>query len=192
MNSHRRGPCSLLLVLGSVSASAQVPNDVIIMRGLDFERQGRLDDAVAAFRQVLAREPANVQALLGAERAYAQLGRRDSTMALATRAVAADPQGTTAWTIEVRSARAMGGETMAAEVLGRWMAAMPRSESPYRELVRSLVTTGRLDDAREAVMAARSHLGDAERLHPELAAVEAAAGNWPRAAGELRAAVKTD
>src|SRR5689334_16176826 len=115
---------SLLLVLCSTGAFAQVPNDVVIMRGLDFERQGRLEDAVAAFRQVLAREPANVQALLGAERAYAQLGRRDSTMALATRAVAADPLGTVAWTIQVRSARAMGGEAMAAEVLGRWMAAM--------------------------------------------------------------------
>ncbi|MFI5279247.1 MAG: tetratricopeptide repeat protein, partial [Gemmatimonadales bacterium] len=170
----------------------QVPNDVIIMRGLDFERQGRFEDAVAAFRQVLAREPANVQALLGAERGYAQLGRRDSTLALATRAVAADPLGTTAWTVQVRSARALGGEAMAAEVLGRWMAAMPRSESPYRELVRSLITTGRLDDAREAVVSARTHLGDPERLHPELAAVEAAAGNWSRAAGEWRAAVKAD
>src|SRR5260221_1589826 len=134
MNSHRRGPCSLLLVLGSVSASAQVPNDVIIMRGLDFERQGRLDDAVAAFRQVLAREPANIQALLGAERAYAQLGRRDSTMALAQRALAADGQSAIAWIVETRSARSLGGEAMAAEVLGRWMAAVPRSEAPYREM----------------------------------------------------------
>src|SRR5260221_10463037 len=91
--------CSMFYALCSVSAFAQVPNDVIIMRGLDFERQGRFEDAVAAFRQVLAREPANAQALLGAERAYAQLGRRDSTMALATRAVTADPVGTTAWTL---------------------------------------------------------------------------------------------
>jgi tetratricopeptide (TPR) repeat protein len=182
----------VLLVICSSAVTAQVPDDVIIMRGLDFERQGRLEDAIAAFRQVLAREPANAQALLGAERAYAQLGRRDSTMALAARAVAADPQGTTAWSIEVRSARAMGGEAMAAEVLGRWMATSPRSESPYRELVRSLVTTGRLDDAREAVMSARAHLGDPERLRPELAAVEAAAGNWPRAALEWRTAVKAD
>ncbi len=173
-------------------ALAQVPSDVVIMRGLDFERQGRFEDAVAAFRQVLAREPGNAQALLGAERAYAQLGRRDSTLALAMRAVAADPQGTLAWTVEVRSARALGGEAMAAEALGRWMAAMPRSESPYRELVRSLAATGRLDDAREAVMAARTHLGDSERLHPELAAVEVAAGNWSRAAAEWRAAVKAD
>jgi tetratricopeptide (TPR) repeat protein len=182
----------LAFVLVPAIAVAQVPSDVVIMRGLDFERQGRLEDAVAAFRQVLAREPANAQALLGAERAYAQLGRRDSTMALATRAVAVDPQGTTAWSIQVRSARAMGGEAMAAEVLGRWMAASPRSESPYRELVRSLVATGRLDDAREAVASARTHLVDPERLRPELAAVEAAAGNWSRAAGEWRAAVKAD
>ncbi|MFI5213650.1 MAG: tetratricopeptide repeat protein [Gemmatimonadales bacterium] len=190
MRSHSR--LILVFVLAPALAFAQVPNDVVIMRGLDFERQGRFEDAVAAFRQVLAREPANAQALLGAERAYAQLGRRDSTLALATRAVAADPQGTLAWTVEVRSARALGGEAMAAEVLGRWMTASPGSESPYRELVRLLIATGRLDDAREAVMSARAHLGDPERLHPELAAVEAAAGNWSRAAGEWRAAVKAD
>ena len=81
---------------------------------------------------------------------------------------------------------------MAAEVLGRWLAAAPTSESPYRELVRSLVATGRFDDAREAVTSARTRLGNSELLHPELASVEMAAGNWPRAAAEWRVAVRAD
>src|SRR3954462_12983333 len=76
---------------------AQVPADALILRGLDFERQGRNEDAVNAFKQVLAREPANSQALLGAERVYTQLGRRDSIMAMANRALTADRLNNTAW-----------------------------------------------------------------------------------------------
>ncbi len=177
-----------LLVMGAPIA-AQTPTDVMVARGLDFERQGRYDDAVNAFRQVLVREPANVQGLLGAERAYTQLGRRDSIMAIASRALEVDRTSTTAWSLEVRTARAMGGEAMAAEVLGRWMAAQPQSEAPYRELVRTLMAVQRYDDAREAVAAARARFNDPARLRPELAQVEAAAGNWARAASEWRAAL---
>ncbi len=172
--------------------SAQVSTEAILSRGLDFERQGRNDDALAAFRQVLAREPANATALLAAERAYTQTGRRDSIMAMAQRALAGDPANQTAWTIETRTARSMGGESMAAEVLGRWMAAAPQSEAPYRELVRSLIAVQRYDDAREAVGLARQRFNDPTRLESEAAMIESAAGNWPRAAIEWRNAVGRD
>jgi len=183
----------LLLVLGVLAGAralhAQAPTDLALLRGLDFERQGRYAEAVNAFREVLGREPANAQALLGAERTYAQLGRRDSTLALAVRALAADPTNTIAWTVRVRSARSLGGEALAAEALGQWMAVAPQSEAPYRELVRTLLAVDRPDDAREAVMSARRRLGDSTRLRPELAQVEAAAGNWMRSAVEWRAAL---
>ena len=68
------------------------------------------------------------------------------------------------------------------------MAATPRSEAPYRELVRALLALGRVDDARIAVADARATLG-AEALHPELALVEVRAGNWARATEEWRAGV---
>jgi tetratricopeptide (TPR) repeat protein len=180
---------SIYLVPGSSTLAAQTPTDAIVSRGLDLERQGRYDDAVAAFKLVLSREPTNAPALLGAERVLTQVGRRDSIMAMAQRALAADPTNQAAWTIETRTARAMGGETMAAEVLGRWMAAAPQSEGPYRELVRSLISVQRFDDARQAVMVARTRFNDPDKLQPELANVEAAAGNWSRAAAEWRGAV---
>ena len=180
---------SLLALTLAAPLAAQVPNDVVLLRALDFERQGRNDDAVAAFRQVLLRDPANAAALLGAERIYAQLNRRDSTLALATRALAVDRINTNAWTVRVRTARSLGGEAMAAEALGQWMAVAPESEAPYRELVRTLLAVDRPDDARAAVNAARQRFGDPQRLRPEMALVEAAAGNWMRAAVEWRAAV---
>ena len=110
-------------------------------------------------------------------------------MALAARALAADRLNNTAWTVELRTARAMGGEAMAAEVLGRWMAAAPQSEVPYHELVRSLIAVQRYDEAREAVQLARTRFSDPSRMRVDLAQVETAAGNWPRAAAEWRAAV---
>ena len=158
---------------------------------MDFERQGRYDDALNAFRQVLTRDPASAQALLGSERIYVQQNKRDSTMAMALRALAADRLNNTAWTIRVRTARALGGEPMAAAALAEWMAASPESESPYRELVRTLLAVGRHDDARQAVENARRHFRDPGRLRAEMAQVEASGGNWARAAAEWRAAVVT-
>jgi tetratricopeptide (TPR) repeat protein len=176
---------ALLLALVPARLAAQT-GDAAIVRGLDFERQGRYEDASAAFRSVLAREPANPQALLGAERVYAQLGRRDSTRAMTRRALAAEPLNAIAWTIEVRTARTAGGEPAAAEAIAHWMAADPRAEAPYRELVRALLAVGRPDEARQAVELARRQLGDPGIMHPEMAQVEAAAGAWGRAAEEWR------
>ncbi len=186
----------LALALGAAAlpspASAQRgTGDLALFRALDFERQGRYEESAAAFRQVLTTDPLSVQALAGAERVYTQIGRRDSIAAMVARALAADPQHTVARQIDVRTARAQGGETMAAEAIMRWMTAAPRSDAPFRELVRTLLASGRVDDAREAVQAARARLG-AEVLRTEMAQVEATAGNWQRAASEWRAQLMAD
>jgi len=168
-----------LALAGARVASAQDP----LGRALDLERQGRYEEAGAAFRYIVARDPLNVQGLLGVERVYSQLGRRDTIMAVVGRALMVDPANAIARTIQVRAARTAGGDAAAAEVIRLWMAAAPRSDAPWRELVRQLIAQGRLDDARAAVDSARARLGDPRRLAPELAQVEAASGNWPRAAG---------
>ncbi len=179
----RTASALLVLLLAARGAAAQDP----LGRAFDLERQSRHAEAAAAFRQVLARDPLNAPALLGAERVYTQLGRRDSILALVQRALQLDSSNTTARTIDVRTARAIGGEAGAVEAVRRWMAATPRSEAPHRELVRLLLSTNRTDEAREAVVAARTQLGDAERLRPELAQVEQQSGNWAGGAREWRA-----
>ena len=177
----------LLWAVGGMRLYAQSP-DLALFRGLDFERQGRLEESVAAFRSVLEREPANIQALSGAERVYTQLGRRDSIAALVRRALIAEPLNTIARQIDVRVSRAMGGENLAAEALARWLAVAPTSEAPWREMIRMLLTTGQAEQAREAVNSARERLG-ASAMRPEMAQVEAATGNWSRSASEWRLAV---
>jgi len=185
-----RNRASLVLLAALVALAAPLRAQEILARALDLERQGRWQEAATAFRALLAREPASPPALLGAERAFTALDERDSIMAVVSRALAADPASSTAHSIAVRTARAAGGDTLAAEALARWMAAAPRSEAPFRELVRAMLAGGRVDEAREAVTLARQRLGDPERLGPELAQVEVAAGNWVRAAAEWRSAVE--
>jgi tetratricopeptide (TPR) repeat protein len=180
----------MLCVLGLLASwplASGLAQDALA-RAFDFERQGRWADAAAAFRSVLAREPSHAPALLGAERVYTQLGLRDSIMMLVRRALQVDSTSSVIRQVELRTARALGGEPLAAEALRRWMAAVPRSEAPHRELVRALLAGGRLDEARTALLNARNHLGPAV-LRPEMAQLEAQAGNWSRAAEEWRAAV---
>ncbi len=185
-----RSRASLLLGAALLVLGAPLRAQDVLARALDLERQGRWQEAATAWRVTLARDPSNAPALLGAERALTALGQRDSVLAMVGRALAVDPANGTAHSIEVRAARAAGGDALAAEALARWMEAAPRSEAPYRELVRALLGQGRVDDAREAVALARRRLEDPERMRPEMAQVEAAAGNWPRAAAEWRAAAE--
>lgn len=180
---------AVTLLVGALPSSRLAAQGDPLARAHELERQGRLEEAAAAFRQVLARAPANNIALLGAERVMTALGERDSLLALARRAIEADPRSVTARQVEVRTARALGGEVMAAEALRRWVEAAPASEAPYRELVRGLLARGRLDEARTAVESARARIGNPAALRPELAQVEIAAGDWARAAELWRAEV---
>jgi tetratricopeptide (TPR) repeat protein len=182
-----RSLASVFAVL--VMAAPLAAQQDVIARAFDLERQGRHADAGAAYRQVLQRDPLSAPALLGAERVYTQLGRRDSILAMVRRTLAVDSTHAIARTIEVRTARALGGEPAAAEALRRWMAAAPTSEGPHRELVRLLLASGRNSEAREAVQAARARLNDPARLRPEMAQVEQQAGNWAAAAREWRSEV---
>lgn len=182
---------ALLLAALAPALAAQQATDALA-RGLDLERQGRMEDAAAAYRTALARDPTDAQALLGAERVYTQLGRRDSIAAAVARALTTDPANALARTIDVRTSRAIGGEPAAAQAIARWMTAAPQSEAPWREVVRSLLANGAGAEARAAIAAARRRTGRPDALRPELARAEAAEGRWPQSAAEWLAVVAAD
>lgn len=180
------------LVAGALLAAAPLGAQGVtgmLARAFDLEREQRWAEAAAAYGQVLAADPANVNAVLGAERVYTELGRRDSILAIVARALEADPTHAVLRTVEVRTARARGGEAAAVEAIGRWMAAVPRSAAPWRELVQVLLGTGEVEQAREAVGEARRRLGDTTALAAELAQAEQASGDWGRAASAWQVAV---
>lgn len=178
---------SLALLLALLPA--RVVGQEVVQRALELEERGLWADAAALYGELLHAEPANVLALLGLERVDAQIGRRDSTLAYARRAIAADSANPTARAIEVRILRGMGQDSLAAAALGRWAAAQPGSDAPYREWARLSLQAGRLHDAADAVALARQRLHAPTALAPEMAQVYAAQGDWSRAASEWRDAV---
>src|SRR5690349_11909258 len=61
-------------------------------RGETLELKSSFADAAAAYSEALARDPANLPALLGLERMDAQLGRLEQFLPVVERAIAAKPQ----------------------------------------------------------------------------------------------------
>ncbi|HXZ85013.1 MAG TPA: hypothetical protein VEI82_05950, partial [Myxococcota bacterium] len=180
---------AVLLALPAALLPARAVGQDVVQRALDLEERGLWADAAALYGSMLQGEPANVVALLGLERADAQLGRRDSTLVYARRAIAADSANATARAMEIRALRGMGQDSLAAVSLQRWVVAQPLSQAPYREWARLSLQAGRAHDAADAVALARQRLHDPTALAPEMAQVSAAQADWTHAAAEWRDAV---
>jgi hypothetical protein len=166
-------------------AAAQDP----LMRGFDLEQQGRLAEAAAAYRGVLAAQPAALGALLGAERVYAELGRRDSTVALVRRALAVDSTNHTFHTVLLRTLQALRDDSGVTAAFDRWTALAPRDPAPYEELARLLIAGGREAQARALVQQGRQRLGDPHAAAAQMGELEMREGAYGAAAEEWRAAV---
>jgi len=180
----------LVVALGAVALAASPARaQETLVRAMELEEQGRFADAAAAFRAILAAEPANVGALLGAERTNAGIGRRDSTVVLARRALALDSTNRTFHVVLLRSLRALREDSLGAAAFERWVALAPRDAAPYVELARLLVAEGRDSQARALIGRARSRLGDPGAVAAALAQIEMREASFTRAAEEWRTAV---
>ena len=188
----RRAAELLLLVLGlAAAAPVRAAGQEILMRAMDLEQVGAWNEAGALYRQVLGDEPTNAAALLGLERVYVQPAQRDTVLAYAERALAANPEAEAGYAVELRALRAMGRDSAAAAALRRWVAVDSTSAAPWREWARISFRAGRVQDARDAVLLARQRLHAPAVLAPEMAQVDVTDGDWGGAAGEWRAAVGT-
>jgi len=185
--------CRGSAVLAAVCAVALAPSvagaQAGLARAFDLEQQRRFADAAASYRAVLLREPANVVALLGAERAYAEAGHRDSTVALARRALERDSTSPAIRVVLLRSLRALRDDSAVAVEFERWVALAPTDPAPFQEMAALLAADGRGAEARALVQRARSRLSDPTVCAAVLAQVEMREGNHLRAAEEWRSAV---
>ena len=124
----------LLVVAMAVAAvgkaNAQAPADTMnFYKALDLEAAGKYRDAVPLFRSAL-RTSAAVNALLGLERVYAELGWSDSLVAALDTLIAANPQEETYRTVQLRTLQASGKDADLKRALDRWMHDMPTSAAP--------------------------------------------------------------
>src|SRR5262245_36357975 len=170
---------------------AQAPADTMAFyRALDLEAAGKYRDAVPLFRSAL-RTSAGVNALLGLERVYAELGWSDSLVAPLDTLIASNPHEETYRTVQLRTLQSVGREADLRRAFDKWVHDMPSSAAPYREYARLLLQKNRSTAADSVLARARQTLGTMKDLQFELAQARAAQGQWIESAQAWRQALST-
>jgi tetratricopeptide (TPR) repeat protein len=159
-------------------------------RAMDLEAAGKYREAVPLFRSVL-RTPAGVNALLGLERVYAELGWTDSLVAPLDSLIAANPREETYRTVQLRTLDAVGREADLRRALDRWIHDAPSSPTPYREYAKLLLQHNRASAADSVIARANAALGTTKDLSLEVAQARAAQGQWVESARAWREALVT-
>lgn len=191
----RRGAAVVLLALGAGlaplgAAGAQEISDTLVLRALELEGWGRVREAAPLFRQAIAGSDV-VTALLGLERAYAELGMTDSLLEPIRLALGRAPADPVIRTVQLRTLHTLRRETELRAAAGEWARAVPGDPSPYRELARLLIAEGRTRAADSIIAIGRRAVGGPNPFAHELAQLEAASGEWERSAENWRAALAT-
>jgi hypothetical protein len=159
-------------------------------KALDLEAAGKYREAVPLFRIAL-HTSASVNALLGLERVYADLGWADSLVAPLDTLIAANPKEETYRTVQLRTLQTAGRSADLKRAFETWIHDMPGSASPYREYARLLLSKNQSAAADSVLLHARQTLGTTKDLQLELAQTRAAQGQWIESATAWRAALLT-
>jgi tetratricopeptide (TPR) repeat protein len=189
---------SLTVALALVARSlyAQTPaqpvaaDTMAFYKALDLEASGKYKEAIPLFRIAL-KTPAAVNALLGLERAYAELGWSDSLVAPLDTLIAANPKEETYRTVQLRMFQMAGRQADLRRSFEAWIRDAPSSVSPYREYARLLLQKNQSAAADSVLTRARLALGTSKDLQLELAQTRAAQGQWLESARAWRQALFT-
>jgi tetratricopeptide (TPR) repeat protein len=159
-----------------------------VMKALDLESAGKYKEAAAAFR-VIVRSSPTPSAVLGLERVYAELGMSDSLLAPLDTVIASYPRETIYRTVQLRTLQILRRDDRLRDAFEKWVRAMPKDPSPYREYARVLISLGRPASADSVVARGRLALGSLKDLEYENAQLRAAMGDWPASAQSWRRAL---
>lgn len=158
-------------------------------RAYERERRGDYRAAADAYLEVLQRQPDNLSALLGLERALTPLRREAELAGPAEALLARAPDNIAGYSVAMRGWAAAGKPDSVASVARRWAVAEPGSETPYREWGNTLLGQRDGTGARRAYLTGRERLRDTTALAGELALLAAALNEWETAAREWGAAL---
>ena len=185
--------CACTLVpAASAQARAQeqsLPTDAY-SRGESLELQSKFADAAAAYTEALARDAANLPALLGLERMDAQLGRLEQFLPVVERAITAKPQAAQIREAQLRTLRSLGKRDQLREAFERWRHDMPGDPAPARAYSRLLIADGDTRAADSVLRQAQRDVGSGRGFDYELAQLRAASGLWDLSAQSWRQAVE--
>src|SRR5262249_21951589 len=167
---------------------AQAADTRAFYRAMDLEAAGKYKEAAPLFRSVL-RTPAGLNALLGLERVYAELGWTDSLVVPLDSLIAANPKEETYRTVQLRTLDAVGREAELHRAFDKWIHDEPTSPSPYREYAKLLLQHNRASAADSIIARATAALGTTKDLSLEVAQARAAQGQWVESARAWRDAL---
>jgi len=185
MPSVRNALLMLALATSSGSASAQLSD---FARAMEFEQSGRAREAAQAYRSALATHPA--AAMLGLERAVAEIGWRDTLLMVVDSAIRSRPRETTFRVVQLRALRGGGRAEQADGAFERWVVASPsRDPVPYREYARLLLQSGQIEAADTVLRRAQRELGGSREFLIEIAQIRSSMGLWGSAAEAWREAL---
>ena len=195
MSGERRG-CVLLLALGialhfSANPLCAQAQTAAASRAFDLEAAGRLRDALAAWRQVIATGAVG-QGVLGLERVFSQLAQDDSVLPTLDSLLVQSPADRILRGVQLRVLRSLGREREAHVAFDEWVRLAPHDPVPYREYAGDLLRDGRADAADTVLQQASASLGSTKALTIEIAQLRAALGLWPAAAAAWRDAMTTE
>jgi len=192
---------SLALVVGvavialtggrSLRAQAAAAGDSMsFYKALDLEAAGKYKEAAPLFRAAL-HTAAGVNALLGLERAYAELGQSDSLLAPLDTLIASNPGEETYRTVQLRTLQSLGRDADLRRAFDAWVRSAPQSSAPYRQYAQLLLQKNQAVAADSIVRLGEKALGTAKDMQLELAQARAAQGEWVESAKAWRDALKT-
>jgi tetratricopeptide (TPR) repeat protein len=159
------------------------------MRALELEQAGKWREALSAYRASLEDSP--TAAILGIERVYDQLGKRDSILPLIDSMLTKHPREPMLRIVQLRTLAFLHRDDAAAAAFERWVQIVPRDAAPYREYARLLLDDGRSASADTVLQRAQRALGGTKDITVELAQLRAATGLWELSAGSWREAMVT-
>ena len=171
---------------GALQVQEQERPDV--MKALELEGAGKFKEAAALLR-VAVRSAPTPSAVLGLERVYAELGMSDSLLAPLDTLIAAFPREPIYRTVQLRTLQILRRDDRLRDAFERWVRAVPRDPSPYREYARMLLQFGRASAADSVVARGRIALGGLKDLEYENAQSRAAMGDWIASAQSWRRAL---
>ena len=161
-----------------------------LVRALDLESRGRPAEAAVAFRAALGSRDM-ISALLGLERAYAELGRTDSLVALVDSIGRAHPTEALVQNVRLRTMITARRGAQANAAFKEWVRASPRNLAPYRDYAGLLLDAGQLA-AADSVLRGAATVGGERAVAVMLARLNSARSLWIAAARAWRMGVEDE
>lgn len=174
--------------IGGALGAQQQDERPEVMKAFDLESAGKYREAAVLLRGIVRTSP-TPGAVLGLERVYAELHMSDSLLAPLDTIIANFPREAIYRTVQMRTLQILRRDDRLRDAFEKWVRAVPRDPSPYREYARMLIQLNRPSAADSVVARGRLALGSLKDLEYENAQLRAAMGDWMASAQSWRRAL---